>query len=151
LYISSHGLPIARGSPGQTVQSDRAGPGPHVYKRKSGVLGSSFNAPSRFISDGACDDGGCQIARAVVDPQPVAAVAAAPRPRRAVVAVPRSGVEAVVPRSAAAAPRSRGRATIVPLCGQAAAFLGPRGGGTSTAGEQAAPLDVRVATATHEA
>jgi hypothetical protein len=33
----------------------------------------------------------------------------------------------------------------------AAASPGPRGGGTSKAGEQAAPLDVRVATATHEA
>jgi hypothetical protein len=39
----------------------------------------------------------------------------------------------------------------VPLCGQAVASPGPRGGGTSKAGEQAAPLDVRVATATHEA
>jgi hypothetical protein len=38
-----------------------------------------------------------------------------------------------------------------PLCGQAAASPGPRGGGTSKAGEQAAPLDVRVATVTHEA
>jgi hypothetical protein len=79
----------------------------------------------------------------------VAAVAAAPRPRCAVAAVPRSGVEAAVPRSTAAAPRSRGRATAVPLCGQAAASPGPRGDGTSMAGEQAAPLDVRVAT--HEA
>jgi hypothetical protein len=78
-------------------------------------------------------------------------VAVAPRPRRAVPVVPRSGVEAVVPRSATAAPRSRGRATTVPLCGQAAAFPGPRGGGTSMAGEQTTPLDVRVATATHEA
>jgi hypothetical protein len=34
---------------------------------------------------------------------------------------------------------------------QAAASPGPRGGGTSKASEQAAPLDVRVATATHEA
>jgi hypothetical protein len=38
-----------------------------------------------------------------------------------------------------------------PLCGQVAAFLGPRGGGTSKADEQATPLDVRVATTTHEA
>jgi hypothetical protein len=95
--------------------------------------------PSRFISDSACDDGGCLIARAAVDPQPVAAVAVAPRPRRAVAAVPRSAV---------AARRSRGRATTVPLCGQAAAFPWPRGGGTSTAGEQAAPLDVRVVSGT---
>jgi hypothetical protein len=133
------------------VQSGRAGSGPHVYKRKSRVLGFSFHAPSKFISDGACDDGGCPIERAAMDPRPVVAVVAAPRPRRAVAAVPRPGVEAAVPRSAAAAPRSRGRATKVPLCGQAAAFPGPRGGGTSTAGEQAAPLDVRVAMATHEA
>jgi hypothetical protein len=161
LYIRSPGLPITRGSTGQAVQSGRAGPGPDVYKRKSGVLGFSFYAPSPFISDDAFDDGGCPIARAAVDPRPVAAVVAAPRPRRAVVAAPRprlavaailrSGVEAAVPRSAAAAPRSRGRATAVPLCGQAAASLGPRGGGTSKAGEQATPLDVRVATATHEA
>jgi hypothetical protein len=38
-----------------------------------------------------------------------------------------------------------------PLCGQAAASPMPRGGGTSKAGEQAAPVDVRVATAMHEA
>jgi hypothetical protein len=125
LYIRSPGLPITRGSPGQTVQFGRAGLGPHIYKRKSGVLGFSFPVPSRFISDGACDDGGCPIARAAVDPRPVAVVAAAPRPRRAVAAVPRSGVEAAIPMSAAAAPRSRGRATTVPLCGQAAAFPGP--------------------------
>jgi hypothetical protein len=56
-----------------------------------------------------------------------------------------------VPRSVAAAPRSRGRATAGPLCGQATASPGPRGGGTSKAGEQVAPVDVRVATATHEA
>jgi hypothetical protein len=80
----------------------------------------------------------------------VAAVAVAPRPRHAVAAILRSGVEAAVPKSAAA-PRSRGRATTVPLCGQAAASPGPRSGDTSKAGEQATPLDVRVATATHEA
>jgi hypothetical protein len=57
----------------------------------------------------------------------------------------------VVPRSVAVAPRSRGRATAGPLCGHTAASPGPRGGGTSKAGEQAAPLDVRVATTTHEA
>jgi FAD/FMN-containing dehydrogenase len=77
-----------------------------------------------------------------VDPQ---LVATAPRPRRVVAEVPRSGVVAPVPRSVAAAPRSRGRATAGPLCGQAAASLRPRGGGTSNAGEQAAPVDVRVA------
>jgi hypothetical protein len=63
LYIRSPGLPITKGSPGQTVQSGRAGPGPDVYKRKSIVLRSVFHAPSRFISDG-----GCPIARAAVDP-----------------------------------------------------------------------------------
>jgi hypothetical protein len=57
--------------------------------------------------------------------------------------VPRSGV-------VAAAPRSRGRATSGPLCGQAAASPRPRGGGTFKAGEQATPVDVRVATTTHE-
>jgi hypothetical protein len=78
-------------------------------------------------------------------------VAAVPRPvvvtslpRRAVAKVPRSGVVAAVPRS-------RGRATAGPLCRQAAASSKPRGGGTSKAGEQATPVDVRVATATHEA
>jgi hypothetical protein len=172
--------PITKGSPGQTVQSGRAGPGPDVYKRKSVVLGSVFHAPSRFISDG-----GCPIARAAVDPRSVAAVAVAPRPRHAVVAVPRPAaaapdpegerrqcpcVVAAVPRPVAATPlprrgvaevprsgvvaavpRSRGRATAGPLCGQAAASPKPRGGGTSKVGEQATPVDVRVATATHEA
>ena len=93
MYIRSPGLPITRGSPGQTVQSGRAGPGPDVYKRKSVVLGSVFHASSRFISDG-----GCPIARAAVDPRPVAAVAA----------VPRSEVEAVVPRPPPAAPDPEG-------------------------------------------
>jgi hypothetical protein len=37
------------------------------------------------------------------------------------------------------------------LCGQAAASLRSRGGGTSKAGEQATPVDVRVATVMHEA
>jgi hypothetical protein len=45
LYIRSPGLPITKGSPDQTVQSDRAGPGPYVYKRKSVVLGISFSRP----------------------------------------------------------------------------------------------------------
>jgi hypothetical protein len=65
--------------------------------------------------------------------------------------VPRSGVVAAVPRSVAAAPQSRGRATTGPLCGQAAASPRSRGGGTSKAVEQATPVDVRVATTTHEA
>jgi hypothetical protein len=108
IYIRSPELPITRGSPHQTVQSGRAGSGPHVYKRKSGVLGFSFHALSRFISDGACDDDGYPIAHAAVDPRPVAAVAAAPQPRRAVAAVPRSGVEAAAPRSAAATPDLEG-------------------------------------------
>jgi hypothetical protein len=56
-----------------------------------------------------------------------------------------------VPRSVAAAPRSRGRATAGPLCGQAVLSLRPRGGGISKAGEQATPVNVRVATVTHEA
>jgi hypothetical protein len=81
----------------------------------------------------------CPCAVAAV-PRPVAAT---PLPRRAVAEVPRFGVVAAVPRS-------RGRATAGPLCGQAASPK-PRGGGTSKAGEQATPVDVRVATATHEA
>jgi hypothetical protein len=69
----------------------------------------------------------CPCAVAAV-PRPVAAT---PLPRRAV---------AKIPRSAAG-----------PLCGQAAAAPRLRGGGTSKAGEQATPVDVRVATVTHEA
>jgi hypothetical protein len=65
--------------------------------------------------------------------------------------VPRSGVVAAAPRSVAAAPRSSGRATAGPLCGQAVASPRSRGGGTSKAGEQATPVDVRVVTATHKA
>jgi hypothetical protein len=68
------------------------------------------------------------VAAVAAAPRPrraVVAVAAAPLPRRAVVEILRSGIEAAVPRSAAAAPRSRGRATTVPLCGQAAASPGP--------------------------
>jgi hypothetical protein len=38
-----------------------------------------------------------------------------------------------------------------PLCGKAAASPRSRGGGTSKAGEQATPVDVRVATSMHEA
>jgi hypothetical protein len=57
----------------------------------------------------------------------------------------------MVPKSVEAAPRSRGRATAGPLCGQAVASPRPREGGTSKAGEQATPVDVRVATATHKA
>jgi hypothetical protein len=104
------------------VQSGRAGLGPDVYKRKPRVLVFSFSRPSRFISDRACDDGGCPRARAAV--------------------VPRFGVVAAVPRSVAAAPWSRGRATVGPLCGQPAASPGRRGGGTSKVGEEAVPLDV---------
>jgi hypothetical protein len=83
-----------------------------------------------------------------MDPQPVAA---APRPRRTMVEVPRSGVVVAVSRSLAAAPRSRGRATAGPLCGQAAASPRLRGGGTSKADEQTTSVYVRVATATQEA
>jgi hypothetical protein len=65
---------------------------------------------------------------ATTDPRPVAAT---PLPRRAVAEVPRFAAR--------------------PLCGQAAASPKPRGGGTSKADEQATLVDVRVATATHEA
>jgi hypothetical protein len=66
----------------------------------------------------------------------------------------------VVPRSVAAAPRSKGQAAASPRSRggstskageQATASPRSRGGGTSKAGEQATPVDVRVATATHEA
>jgi hypothetical protein len=82
----------------------------------------------------------CPCAVAAV-PRPVAAT---PLPRRAVAEVPRSGVVAPVPRSG-------GRAIAGPLCGQATTSPKPRGGGTSKTGEQATPVDVRVATTTHEA
>jgi hypothetical protein len=97
----------------------------------------------------------------------VAAVAVAPRPRHAVAAVPRPAVAApdpegerrqrpcvAVSRPVAATPLPRRavaevpRSAAGPLCGQAAASPKPRGGGTSKAGEQATPVDVRVATAT---
>jgi hypothetical protein len=42
LFIKSPELPVTRGSPGRTVQSGRAGPGPDVYKTGPGVLGFSF-------------------------------------------------------------------------------------------------------------
>jgi hypothetical protein len=45
LYIRSSGLPITKGSPGQTVQSGRARPYLDVYKRKVVVLGISFSRP----------------------------------------------------------------------------------------------------------
>jgi hypothetical protein len=51
----------------------------------------------------------------------------------------------------AAAPRFRGRATARSLCEQAAASPRLQGGDTSKAGEQAVPIDVRIATVTHEA
>jgi hypothetical protein len=51
----------------------------------------------------------------------------------------------------AVAPRSKGRATAGPLYEQSTVSPRPRGGGTSKAGEQEAPVDVRLATATHEA
>jgi hypothetical protein len=161
------------------VQSGRTGPGPDVYKRKSVVLGFSFTRHIRFISDGGCPIARAAVdprpvAAVAAAPRPRHAVAAVPRPaaagpdpegerrqcpyaiaavlrpvaatplpRRTVAEVPRSGVMAAVPRS-------RGRATAGLLCGQAAASPKPRGGGTSKAGEQATPIDVR-ATATHEA
>jgi hypothetical protein len=71
------------------VQSGRAGPGPHVYIRKSGVLGFSFHVRRRRLPDSARSGGapasGCG--------------GRGSRPRRAVATVPRSGVEAPVPRS----------------------------------------------------
>jgi hypothetical protein len=65
-----------------------------------------------------------------------------------VAAIPRPVATTPLPRRAVAeVPRSAAR----PLCRQAAASPKPRGGGTSKAGEQATPVDVRVATTTHEA
>jgi hypothetical protein len=57
LYIRSPGLPITRGSSGQTVQSGRAGSGSHVYIRKSGVLGFSFHVRRRRLPDSARSGG----------------------------------------------------------------------------------------------
>jgi hypothetical protein len=176
----SPGLPKNKVSQGQTVQSRRAGPGPDVYKRKFVVLGISFSRPisihyRRRLPDSArgggppasgcggrgsqtstCGGGGSQ------------AGGGGPRSRGRATAVPLCGGGGsqaggrnsiistrggVVPRSGvvAAVPRSRGRATAGPLCGQAAASPKPRGGGTVKAGVQATPVDVRVATTTHEA
>jgi hypothetical protein len=105
-------------------------------------------------------------------PRPLAAVAVAPRPRHAVAAVPRPTVAALDPegerrqrpcaaaadpRPVAATPLPRRalaevpRSTARPLCGQASASPKPRGDDTSKADEQATPVDVRVATTTHEA
>jgi hypothetical protein len=67
-------------------------------------------------------------------------VAAAPQPRRAVVAVPRSGVAA--PRSVAVAPRSRGRVTACPYASNQQRTRG-RGGGTSKDGDQGAARGAR--------
>jgi hypothetical protein len=98
-------------------------------------------------------------------PRPRHAVAAVPRPaaaapdpegeRRqcpcAVAAVPRSVVVTPLPRrTVAEVPRSGVVAAVPRSRGQAAASPKPRGGGTSKADEQATPIDVR-ATATHEA
>jgi hypothetical protein len=94
-----------------------------------------------------------------------AAVVAAPRPRHAVAAPDdpegerrqRTCAVAAVPRPVAATPLPRRtvaevpRSAAGPLSGQAAASPKLRGGGTSKAGEQATPVDVRVATTTHEA
>jgi hypothetical protein len=93
----------------------------------------------------------------------VGAVAAAPRPRHAVAAVPRPAVAApdpegerrqrpcvvaAVPRPVAATPLPRRavaevpRSAAGPLCGQVATSPKPRRGGTSKAGEQAMLVDV---------
>jgi hypothetical protein len=89
-----------------------------------------------WLPTSTCGGGGSQAGgggprfrgRAAADPRPAAAT---PLPRCAVAEVPRSAAR--------------------PMCRQAAASPKPRGGGTSKAGEQATPVDVRVATATHEA
>jgi hypothetical protein len=79
LYIKSPELLIMRENSGQTIQSGRVRLDPDVYKTRSRVIGFSFfHAPSRFISDDTCDDGGCPKALAAVDPRSVATVATAP-------------------------------------------------------------------------
>jgi hypothetical protein len=65
------------------------------------------------------DGGGCPRARATVDLRLVAVVATAPQPGPAV---------AVVPRSVAVAPRSRGRATAGPYAGKWRRPRGPEAG-----------------------
>jgi hypothetical protein len=115
LYISSPGLPLVIESPGQTVQSGRAGPGLDVYKRKSVVLEISFYAPSRFISDGCQADGG------------------GPRSRgRAAAAAPLCGGGGF--QAGGGGPRSRGRAAAAPLCGGGDSQAGGRNSITSTRG-----------------
>jgi hypothetical protein len=157
LYITSPGLPITRGIPGQTVPSGRAGPGPGVYKRRPKRQGSIFYVPwsmSDGAHSGACDGGSCPRARATTDPWPVAV---APRPKRAVAAVPRSGVAAAIPRSVTwwwrllDSEGKRRRGHVRASCGVPGAPRRVRGGGTPKAGEQAAPPNVREATVPHEA
>jgi hypothetical protein len=67
------------------------------------------------------------------------------------VAVPRSRVVAAVPRSLPVAPRSRGRATAGPICGQAATSLGPVVATLPRPASKQRPPDVQVATVPHEA
>jgi hypothetical protein len=49
IYITSPGLPITRGSPGQTVQSGRAGPGPGCYKNTTTPPGIRFLAAAAIL------------------------------------------------------------------------------------------------------
>jgi hypothetical protein len=99
--------------------------GERRWQRPSAVAAVSRPAVAAPDPEGERRQRPCAVA-AILRP-----VAATPLPRRAVAEVPRSAAR--------------------PLCRQAAASPKPRGGDTSKAGEQATPVDVRVATATHEA
>jgi hypothetical protein len=138
LYIMSHVLLITKGSSGQTVSSSHARPGPGVYKRRPGVLEFSFWHPTpiheRQRHQGVCDGGSCTRAREATDLRTVVAVAA----------VPRSGVVAAVPRSAA---RWRRRG---PGADKRRRPRGPRRRHFQGGRASGAP-DVRVAMAPHEA
>jgi hypothetical protein len=123
LYIRSSELPLVIGSPGQTVQSGRVGPGPDVYKRKFVVLGISFYAPSRFIIDG-CQAGGGGGSQAD---------GGGPRSRgRAAATTPFCGGRGF--QAGGGGPRSRGRAAAAPLCGGGDSQAGGRNSITSTRG-----------------
>jgi hypothetical protein len=123
IYIYIYILPLVIGSPDQTVQSGRAGPGPDVYKRKSVVLGIRFYAPSQFISDG-CQAGGGGGSQAD---------GGGPRSRgRAAAAAPLCGGGGF--QAGGGGPRSRGRAAAASLCGGGDSQAGGRNSITSTRG-----------------
>jgi hypothetical protein len=127
-------LPITGGSPGQTVSSGWAGLGPGVYKRRLGALGFSFSRPTsiheqrrpprcvrrrrlpKTARDGAPSASGCGGGGSPTRTRGGSGSS-----------IRSSGDSSQIGGAVAATPRSRGRATAGPRCGQAAATPGPRG------------------------